>query len=361
MRQSRKIYLKDLPIGGGAPISIQTMTKVPTYDFQALISEVEALLSAGADVIRVAVKFPGDVESLRRLLKRFPQGRFVADIHFNHKLAVEVIRLGVAGVRLNPGNISDPVKIKEILKAKDDYNPGLVIRIGVNSGSIPQDLRSKPLPEAMVESALRYISILEDLHFFNLKVSLKASDVPATVMANRLFRDRSDYPLHLGVTATGDYLSGIVKSSLGIGALLLEGIGDTIRVSLTAPSIEEVRIGKKILSALNLGGEVNIISCPTCGRCFVDIRPLVEELRRIVDSDPKRFSGIRKLAIMGCEVNGPGEAEDADVGVACGRDWALIFSRGKVLRRVRSDDIINALIEEVDRLSRRGDGASRVG
>ncbi len=349
MKLSRKIYLKSLPIGGGSPITVQTMTKVPTSDWDSLSSEVRKLFHQGADIIRVAVKFPGDVENVGRLVKAF-DGPIVADIHFNHKLAIEVIKRGVAGIRLNPGNIAEESKIDEILKAVRDYNPGLVIRVGMNSGSIPDDLRDRELSEALVEGALRYISILENKGFFNIKVSLKASDVPTTIKANERFREVSDYPLHLGITATGDVLSGVVKSSIGIGYLLLKGIGDTIRVSLNADPVEEVKVGRKILSALGLGGGVDLIACPTCGRSLVDIKPIVKDLSEIIDSRPELFKGIRRIAVMGCEVNGPGEAKEADLGVACGRGWGLIFVRGKVIRRVRFDDIIRSMLEEVARL-----------
>ncbi len=352
-KRSRRIFLKNLPIGGESEISIQTMAKVPTSDWDLLFSQVCSLFRLGADVVRVAVKFPSDVENLARLVKEFPNEPIVADLHFNHKLAIEVVKTGVAGIRLNPGNISDEKKIREILKAVNDYNPQLVIRVGMNSGSIPQDLKNKKMADALVEGALRYISVLEGMGFFNIKVSLKASDVLTTIEANEKFRAISDYPLHLGVTATGDPISGIVKSSIGIGNLLLKGIGDTIRVSLNAGPEDEIKVARKILSALGLGKGVDLIACPTCGRALVDIRPIVKELSELIDQQPELFSGITRIAVMGCEVNGPGEAEDADLGVACGRGWALLFSHGKVIRRVRFNDIIKSIVDEASRMRKR--------
>ncbi len=352
---SRQIFLKNLPIGGGVKISLQTMTKVPTSNWELLFHQVQKVIEHGADIVRVAVKYPSDVKNLCRLVNEFAQP-IVADIHFNHKLAIEAIKAGVAGIRLNPGNISDRSKIREILKAVRDYNPNLVIRVGMNSGSIPDDLRTKDMVEALVQGALRYVSILEDEGFFNIKVSLKASDVLTTIEANKRFRDLSDYPLHLGVTATGDSLSGIVKSSIGIGSLLLHGIGETIRVSLNASPIEEVRVGRKILSALGLGGGVDLIACPTCGRALVDIKPIVQELADLIENKPRLFAGITRIAVMGCEVNGPGEARDADLGVACGKGWGLLFAKGRAIRRVRFDDIINSMIEEAARIREEKDG-----
>ncbi len=335
------------------------MTKVPTSDWSLLYHQVREVISHGADIVRVAVKFPSDVENLTRLVKEFPQP-IIADIHFNHKLAIEAIKAGVAGIRLNPGNISDESRIDEILKVVRDYNPDLVIRVGMNSGSIPDDLRNKDMSEALVRGALRYISILEDKNFFNIKVSLKSSDVATTIRANERFRNLSDYPLHLGVTATGDSLSGVIKSSIGIGYLLLHGIGDTIRVSLNADPVEEVKVGRKILSSLGLGG-VDLVACPTCGRSLVDIKPIVQELSNLIENRPDLFSGITRIAVMGCEVNGPGEAREADLGVACGRGWGLIFAKGRAIRRVRFDDIISSIIEEAARIREEKNGFVRKG
>ncbi len=335
------------------------MTKVPTSDWSLLYHQVREVISHGADIVRVAVKFPSDVENLTRLVKEFPQP-IIADIHFNHKLAIEAIKAGVAGIRLNPGNISDESRIDEILKVVRDYNPDLVIRVGMNSGSIPDDLRNKDMSEALVQGALRYISILEDKNFFNIKVSLKSSDVATTIRANERFRNLSDYPLHLGVTATGDSLSGVIKSSIGIGYLLLHGIGDTIRVSLNADPVEEVKVGRKILSSLGLGG-VDLVACPTCGRSLVDIKPIVQELSNLIENRPDLFSGITRIAVMGCEVNGPGEAREADLGVACGRGWGLIFAKGRAIRRVRFDDIISSIIEEAARIREEKNGFVRKG
>ncbi len=349
MMLSRKIYLKNLPIGGGSAISVQTMTKLPTRDYPALAMQIRQLIVAGADVIRVSVKFNEDVPSLARVVKEFDVP-IVADIHFNYRLAIEAIKAGCAGIRLNPGNISDGRRIKEILKAVEDFNPSLVIRVGINSGSLPEGLADMPAADAMVKAAQRYISLLEDRGFFNIKVSLKSSDVMTTIRANEMFRNVSDYPLHIGVTATGDMESGIVKSSIGIGALLSRGIGDTLRVSLSGPPMEEVKLGRSILRFLGMGQGVDIIACPTCGRAYVDAKPLVQELKGLVEEFPDRFSHISRIAVMGCEVNGPGEAMDADIGVACAKGYAIIFRNGRALRRVKESDIMQALLEEVDAL-----------
>ena len=349
MKVSKRIYLKDLPIGGGSAVSVQTMTKLPTRDYPALVMQIRQLVAAGADVIRVSVKFKDDIPSLARVIREF-EVPIVADIHFNHRLAIEAIKAGCAGIRLNPGNISQRRRIKEILKAVEDFNPSLVIRVGINSGSLPNDLSDMPAADAMVKAAQRYISLLEERGFFNIKVSLKSSDVMTTIRANELFRSVSDYPLHIGVTATGDMESGIVKSSIGIGALLSRGIGDTIRVSLSGSPVDEVMLGRSILRFLGLGDGVDIIACPTCGRSYVDAKPLVRELKDLVESFPERFSHISKIAVMGCEVNGPGEAMDADIGVACAKGYAIIFRNGRALRRVKESDIMQALLEEVDAL-----------
>ena len=349
MKKSRQIFLKGLAIGGGADVSVQTMTKVPTHDFISASQQIRELIEAGADIIRLSIKFKDDIPSFKKLVKAF-EIPLIADIHFNYKLAIEAIKAGCAGIRLNPGNISDKKKIREILSAQRDFNPDLVIRVGINSGSIPDDLRGSPFPEAMVKAALRYIAILEDNGFFNIKVSLKSSDVMETIKANVIFREKSDYPLHIGVTATGDVESGIVKSSIGIGSLLSQGIGDTLRVSLSASPLEEVRLGRNILKFLGMGKGVNIIACPTCGRSYVDAKPLVAQVKELTENMPERFSHISKIAIMGCEVNGPGEAMEADIGLACAKGYGIIFKKGKAIRRVREEDLLKALLEEVDRM-----------
>jgi (E)-4-hydroxy-3-methylbut-2-enyl-diphosphate synthase len=334
-------------IGGGAPISVQSMTMSKTHDVAATLAEVEALATAGADIVRVAVPRPEDAEALPDIVQgsRVP---IVADIHFNYQYALKAIDAGVAKVRINPGNIGKPEWEREVLLAAKEK--GIPIRIGVNSGSLERDILDKygyPQPEALYESAMRHIEICTKNGFEDIVVSVKHSDVFFMIQAYKLLAERTDYPLHLGVTESGTLRSGSVKSSIGIGALLAEGIGDTIRVSLTTDSVKEVELGHEILKALRLGRPgVNIIACPTCGRLEVDLIKIAEEVETAVRA--RNFTKDLNVALMGCAVNGPGEAAGADLGVSCGRGRAHLFKHGKNIRTVPEDQIVEAILDTIE-------------
>jgi len=342
-RGTRQILLGRVAIGGGAPISVQSMTKTDTRDVEATVRQIRALEQAGCEIVRLAVPDAEAAEALARI-RRAVSLPLVADVHFDHRLALRALKAGVDGLRLNPGTIGAPDKVREIVKAAKARRT--VIRVGVNSGSLEKDLLKKfggATAEAMAASALRHVRFLEDLDFREIKVSLKASDVPRTLEAYRLMAGRTDAPFHAGITEAGGLLAGAVKSAAGLALLLREGLADTVRVSLTAPPEEEVRTAFRILAALRLrerGPEV--VSCPTCGRCEVDLIPLAAEVEN-------RLAGLRTplvVAVMGCAVNGPGEAREADLGVAFGRNKAVIFKEGKLLRRVRPVEVVEELARE---------------
>jgi (E)-4-hydroxy-3-methylbut-2-enyl-diphosphate synthase len=343
-KKTRKIQVGPVAVGGGSPIAVQSMTKTDTRDAAATVRQIRALERAGCEIVRLAVP---DMRAARTLgrIKRAASIPVVADIHFNWKLALEALRQGVDGLRINPGNIGARWKLKEVVGALKDR--GGALRIGVNAGSLEKDLLRKyghPSPEALLESADRQIELLEGMGFRNVKVSLKASDVPSTVSAYRMFAKKFRHPLHIGISEAGPPPEGLVKSAVGLGLLLSEGIGDTIRVSLTARPTEEVRAAYDILRALRvrLRG-VEIISCPTCGRCRVDLLGLVARVRR-------KLSGVREpitVAVMGCAVNGPGEAREADFGIAAGARSGLVFRKGRVVARAPEGELANALLNEV--------------
>ncbi|MDP2920992.1 MAG: flavodoxin-dependent (E)-4-hydroxy-3-methylbut-2-enyl-diphosphate synthase [Candidatus Omnitrophota bacterium] len=354
---TKQIRVGDVRIGGGAPVSIQSMTKTDTRDVSATVRQIKELEKAGCEIIRVAVKDFQAAEAIKDI-KRKIKIPLVADIHFDYRLALIAIEMGADKIRLNPGNIYIEEEIREVVKSAKKRK--IPIRVGANSGSIPVQLRKLPNGATcevgqgkegkMVKSVLDYIKILERMDFYDIIVSLKASDVTSTVEAYRLFSKRSKYPLHLGVTAAGPVSTGTVKSSIGIGALLLDGIGDTIRVSLTGDPSEEVIAGKNILQALNLrnfGPE--IISCPTCGRCQVDLQKIAERIQLRITNSERRTTKIAglKVAIMGCEVNGPGEAKEADIGIACGKGSGVIFKKGKIVKRVKEKDITRELLKNI--------------
>ncbi len=347
-RATRRILLGGIPIGGGAPIPVQSMTKTDTRDVRATVAQIRRLERAGCEIVRLAVPDAEAVKALGRIRARV-RVPLVADIHFDHRLALASIALGVDGLRINPGNIGSREKVREVVRAAKDR--GIPIRIGVNSGSLEKDLlrsRGGATAEAMVESALRHIALLEELDFRAIKVSLKASDVPRTVEAYRLLARKVDYPFHAGITEAGTLLSGAIKSSVGLGILLAEGLADTVRVSLTAPPEDEVRAGFQILASLGLRRRgVNVVSCPTCGRCEVDMAPIAAAVE-------KSLAGLgadMTVAVMGCMVNGPGEAREADLGVACGRGSGALFRKGKLLRRVAAADIAAEIVREAGRLA----------
>ena len=343
-RRTRQISIGPVKVGGDAPISVQSMTKTDTRDIQKTVHQIRRLEEAGCEIIRVAVV---DEEAARAIteIKKKIRIPLIADIHFHPRLALMAMESGADALRINPGNIGGRDRLKPIItEARDRFIP---IRIGVNSGSLEKDLLKRfggTTPEAMVSSALRTIEWMEDLGFHLIKVSLKASDVLRTVGAYRLFSKKSDYPLHLGVTEAGKGSGAIVKSSIGMGLLLSEGMGDTLRVSLTGDPMDEVRVGYEILRALNIRKRgIEIISCPTCGRCEVDLTRLVEKVERAV----KKITTPLTVAIMGCVVNGPGEAKEADVGIAGGKGVGVLFKKGKVGRKVREKDFVPVLLREI--------------
>lgn len=344
-RKTRPIFLGKLQVGCGAPISVQSMAKTDTRDLEAVLAEIKSLQSVGCEVVRLAVKDDDSAKALSAI-KSAAKVPLVADIHFDYRLAIDAIERGVDGIRLNPGNIGSERRVAAVVQAAK--GKAVPIRIGVNAGSLEKDLLEKyggPCAEAMVDSAMRHVAILERHGFDLIKISLKSADVRQTIKAYREISNKVDYPLHLGITEAGTKFSGGIKSAVGIGALLLEGIGDTIRVSLTADPVEEVRAGFEILKALGLrrrGPE--IISCPTCGRIEVDLIPLVEELERKLAGMEKPL----KVAVMGCCVNGPGEASQADIGIAAGKGSGLIFKRGAIIGKVREEDFLKTLLQQIE-------------
>jgi len=342
-RASKPIKIGDVIIGGGAPIVVQSMTKTDTRDIAATTSQIHELEEYGCELIRVAVP---DEEAAQALspIKRAIHIPLIADIHFDYRLALTALRAGVDGLRLNPGNISQPEQIAAIVQAAKPR--GVPIRIGVNAGSLPKSASPKvPLAERMVEAALEQIHLLESLDFDLIKVSLKAFDVPTTIEAYQLIAQKMPYPLHLGITEAGLPRAGAIRSALGIGILLYLGIGDTIRVSLTADPKEEVIAAYEILKGLNLREHgPTLVSCPTCGRCEVDLVGLAGA----VEEGLAKLDKAIKVAVMGCVVNGPGEAKDADVGLACGKGKGAIFRKGEVVRTVEEKDFLKALMGEVE-------------
>lgn len=340
-RISRKITVGGVAIGGGAPVTVQSMTNTDTRDAKATIAQINDLYAAGCEIVRCAVP---DMEAVRALyeIKKASPIPVVADIHFNFRLAIEAVAAGVDKIRINPGNIGGQDRVKAVVAAC--RGAGVPIRIGVNSGSVEKDLHEKypdDLPRAMAESAMRHVRILEAEDFTDICVSLKASDVPSTIEAYRTMAEQCEYPLHVGITHAGTLRMGTIKGAAGIGGLLAMGIGDTIRVSLAADPVEEVRLGLNILRAVGVRRDrPEVIACPTCGRCQVDLLPLAEQMENAL-------SDIRvpiKVAVMGCAVNGPGEGREADIGVACGRADGLLFKKGEILHKVPYDEIIPSLL-----------------
>src|SRR5918998_914741 len=353
MRKTRQVRVGGVLIGGGAPVSVQSMTKTDTADVEGTVGQIRELVRAGCEVVRVAVPNREAAEALHEIRRRVPEVPLVADIHFHYKLALAALEAGVDKLRLNPGNIGSIERVREVVRATKER--GVPIRIGVNGGSLEKDLLKRygtATPEAMVESALRHIKILEDLDFHDIVVSLKASDVQRTVAAYRLLAEQVDYPLHLGVTEAGTPFGGTIKSAIGLGVLLHEGIGDTIRVSLAAEPHEEVRVAWEILKSLELRKRgITVVACPTCGR--LDVANFVE----IVTEIERRLSHIEEplhLSIMGCEVNGPGEAHDSQLGITFGKGAGMIFKDGVPMRKVAGSDIVEAFVAETEKLIAEG-------
>ena len=344
-KRTKLIYVGGIPIGGRNPVVVQSMTKTDTADVKSTVRQIQSLEKSGCEIIRLAVPDTNAAKALGRI-KNSVTIPMIADIHFDWRLALEAIKQGVDGLRINPGNIGARWKIKEVISAAEDKE--IPIRIGVNAGSLEKDLLRKyghPTPEALVESAGRHVQALKELNFSNIKVSLKASDVMKTVEAYRLFSKKYGHPLHIGISEAGPPSVGIIKSSVGLGILLAEGIGDTIRVSLTAEPEEEVRVAYAILGSLGLRKKgVNIISCPTCGRCRIDLKSLVKKVEHKVRNMDKPIT----IAVMGCVVNGPGEAREADFGIAGGKGRGILFRKGEIVRKVKEEDLLDALLKEID-------------
>ena len=346
-RLTRQLEVGKVKVGGAAPIAVQSMTNTKTSDPVATLEQINRLAEAGCDIVRCAVPDMAAAEGLKTIVAESPIP-VIADIHFDYKLALAAIEAGVDGLRLNPGNIGGNDRVAAVVEAAKKRN--IPIRIGVNAGSLPKDLLEKyghPTPEALVEAAWRHIRILEEMDYKNIKISLKAHDVPLTLAAYRLMASQCDYPLHVGITEAGTVNSGIIKSAVGIGTLLAEGIGDTIRVSLTGDPVREVKVGFEILKSLGLREYgPTLISCPTCGRTQINLEKLALEVEKRLAEISEPIS----VAVMGCVVNGPGEAREADVGIAGGINEGLIFRKGEVLKKVAEADIIDELFAEIDKI-----------
>ncbi len=346
MASQVQIKVGNVPIGGGAPVAIQSMTTTLTHDVDATMGQIAALASAGCEIVRVAVPKNEDAAALGKLVYLSPLP-VIADIHFNASLALKAIDAGVAAVRINPGNIGGPDKVEEVVRAAKAK--GIPMRIGANSGSLPEhlmELAQEDTAEALVTEALEQVEILERLDYRDFKISVKSSSVPTMIRAYRMLSEKVPYPLHLGVTEAGTPFSGTIKSSVGMGTLLMDGIGDTMRVSLTADPVEEVKVAWEILKALGLRerGPV-MIACPSCGRDNVGVHLLAEAVEERLVEYPQAF----EVAVMGCAVNGPGEAGDADFGIAGGRDTGFVYAHGRVLKKVSSDILVDELFYEIDR------------
>jgi (E)-4-hydroxy-3-methylbut-2-enyl-diphosphate synthase len=348
-RSSRRLRIGNVTIGGDAPVVVQSMTKTDTHDIPATITQIKKLEDCGCEIVRVAVTDREAVESLATI-KKSVSLPIIADIHFDYRLALAALKAGVDGLRLNPGNIRDKEQIARVVAAAKERE--VPIRIGVNAGSLPANFEPRaPLAERMVSMALEQIRLMESLDFSLIKVSLKAFDVPTAIQAYQLIADKMPYPLHLGVTEAGLPRTGAIRSALGIGILLYQGIGDTIRVSLTAHPCEEVFVAYEILKSLGLRQRgPTLVSCPSCGRAEVDIIALAEAVNKRLERITKPI----KVAVMGCVVNGPGEAKDADVGIAGGKGKGAIFRNGKVVSTVGEDSFLQALLAEIDALNERG-------
>jgi (E)-4-hydroxy-3-methylbut-2-enyl-diphosphate synthase len=351
-RASRQLHVGPVAVGGDSPITVQSMTTTKTADVDATLAQVYALSGAGADIVRITCNDVAAAQGLAEIVPRSPVP-IIADIHFQYRLALASIEAGVAGLRLNPGNIRKEEHIKAVAKAAGDAD--IPIRVGVNAGSLDKDLLAKygaPVPEALVDSALHEIGYLEDVGFYDIKISVKHSHVPSMVESYRLLSERIEYPLHLGVTEAGPPPGGLIKSVAGIATLLLEGIGDTIRFSLTADPVEEAKAGRKLLEYLGLRERksLDLIACPSCGRAEVDVIEVVREAEVALEAEGLPI----QVAVMGCVVNGPGEAREADIGIAAGRGKGHLFIKGQVVRVVKEDEMVQALVDEARRLAEEG-------
>lgn len=348
-RKTNNIFIDKIGIGSDHPVTIQSMTNTDTRDVKKTLIQIKELTDAGCEIIRIAVPDMEAAERTKEIVKQSPIP-VIADIHFDYRLALETIKNGIHGLRINPGNIGSEDRIKEVVETARAYN--IPIRIGVNSGSVEKEMLEKYKgvnSNSLIESALKHVNILERMNFDQIKISIKASDVPLMIESYRRLAEKVNYPLHLGVTEAGSVNTGIIKSAVGIGTLLAEGIGDTIRVSLTGNPVNEIMVAKDILKSLKLKEEgIQIVSCPTCGRCQVNLEKIVLE----VEEKTKDFKENIKLAIMGCVVNGPGEAREADLGIAGGINEGLLFKKGEIIRKIKEEDIVKELLTELDKLRR---------
>ena len=344
---TKAVKVGNIGIGGHYPITVQSMTNTQTADVAATLAQINQLVDAGCEIVRVAVNTTAAAAGFAEIRRKMPDVPLVADIHFDHQLALAAIEAGADKIRINPGNIGENWKVKAV--ADMAKKRGIPIRIGVNGGSLEADLLEKygVSAQAMVESALRNVRLLNDHDFDDIVISIKASNVPMSLEAHKILSKSVDYPLHIGITEAGTLFSGTIKSTAGLAAMLTCGIGDTVRISLTADPVEEVRAARELLKALKLrhfGPE--IISCPTCGRCEINLVPIAEEIERLV----AHIKAPIKIAIMGCVVNGPGEAKECDIGIAGGRGVGILFKKGKIVRKVSENEIIPALINEINDL-----------
>lgn len=344
-RKTREVKVGNIYIGGDSPVSVQSMTNTDTRDIESTVLQIRKLEDAGCDIIRCAVPDMEAAKAIDGITKQI-KIPLVADIHFDYRLALEAIKNGVSALRINPGNIGSEERVRIVAQAAKDK--GIPIRIGVNSGSLEKDLLQKygkPTAEALVESALRHIEILEAVNFNDIVISIKSADVMNMIESYRLMSQKVDYPLHLGVTEAGTIWRGTIKSSIGIGTLLAEGIGDTIRVSLTGDPVDEIKVGKEILRTFGyVKSGIQFISCPTCGRTKIDLIKIAQEVEDKLSSCQKNI----KVAIMGCVVNGPGEAREADIGIAGGNGEGLIFKKGQIVKKVKEEDLVSELIKEIE-------------
>jgi (E)-4-hydroxy-3-methylbut-2-enyl-diphosphate synthase len=349
-RKTRQVNVGGIKIGGDAPISVQTMTKTKTDDIAGTVAQIKAAADAGVDIVRVTVNDKEAAAAMPEIVRQSPIP-IISDIHFNHVFALKAIEAGVAKVRLNPGNIGSKDRIQQVLTAAKER--GIPIRIGVNSGSLEEDILQKygyPTAEALYESAMRHVGICDEFNFKDVVISVKSTDVKLMIEAYRLVAERTDIPLHLGVTEAGPTRSGTIKSSVGIGALLAQGIGDTIRVSLTDDPVKEVEVGKEILRSLGLASRnIELIACPTCGRIEVDLFKIMGELEEKLAHIKKPVS----IAVLGCVVNGPGEASAADIGIAAGKGVGILYRKGEMIKRVKESEIVSTILEEVEKFQPR--------
>lgn len=345
-KETRRLYVGKVPIGGGAPVAIQSMTNSQTTDVKGTLEQISRLALAGCEIVRIAIPNEEAAQVVDQIKEKSPLP-LIADIHFDYRLALTCLERGIDGLRLNPGNIGGAENVKKVAQAAKNRN--IPIRIGVNAGSLEKEILAlhggHPTAEGMVESALGHVKLLEDQDFEDIKISLKSQNVPLTIAAYRMLAERVNYPLHLGITESGTVTSGVIRSAVGIGALLAEELGDTLRVSLTGPPEEEIAVAKEILKVLDLReGGPTLVSCPTCGRCQIDLFSIAQQ----VEEKLKGISDPIKVAVMGCVVNGPGEAREADIGIAGGKGAGIVFRKGEVIRTVPEDELVKELFLEID-------------